>query len=338
MDAEADRCLVYLGQHADDGPVYDPSQSHRTLEAYSDSDWSVGHSTSGYALLYCGAVVAYGSKRQHSVALSSTEAEIYAASLAAAEIIYHRGLLREMGADVSEPTVLHVDNKGAIALGKDSKSCQRSRHIERRYLKLREWVAMGEIVLEYIETTRNPADLLTKTLDAATFARHASFLFGTAHAVSDAAPVPDVQQRTFDVDAAYLKGEFESPITLYARPPRGARHYVDGVPVVWRLRVPLYGEADAGRLWNRTLVRFLTGSVDGGGAGWTQSLYDPCYFFKILSDGSRMHLVMYVDDGYVVDSSGALADVELKRIHDRFTINIKPARFFLGNNISVGAP
>ena len=244
-----------------------------------------------------------------------------------------------MGADMSEPTVLRVDNKGAIELGKDAKSCQRSRHIERRYLKLREWVAMGEIRLEYVETKLNPADLLTKALDAVTFRRHASTLFGDAQPASDSAPVPDVQQRTFDVDAAYLKGEFESDQVLYARPPRGARHYVDGVPVVWRLRVPLYGEADAGRLWNRTLVRFMTGSVSGGGAGWTQSRYDPCYFFKVLADDSRMHLVMYVDDGYVIDSSAKLADAELQRLHERFTISIKPARFFLGNNISIdGAP
>jgi len=34
-----------------------------------------------------------------------------AASLAAAEIIFLRGLLREMGVDMSEPTVLYVDNQ-----------------------------------------------------------------------------------------------------------------------------------------------------------------------------------------------------------------------------------
>ena len=125
---------------------------------------------------------------------------------------------------------------------------------------------------------------------------------------------------------------------MYARPPRGARHYVDGVPVVWKLRVPLYGEADAGRLWNRTIVRFLTGPLSGGGAGWIQSKYDPCFFFKCLGDGTVMHLVIYVDDGYVIDADSALADVELRRLHDRFTINIKDARFFLGNNVSIGAP
>jgi hypothetical protein len=68
-----------------------------------------------------------------------------AASLAAAEIIFLRGLLREMGVAMNEPTVLYVDNQGAEALAKDRKSCQRSRHIERCYLKVREWVAHGDI-------------------------------------------------------------------------------------------------------------------------------------------------------------------------------------------------
>ena len=217
--------------------------------------------------MHCGAVIAYGSKRQHCVALSSTEAEIYAASQAGAEIVYHRGLLREMGVDVSQPTVLYVDNRGAIELAKDARSCQRSRHVERRHLKIREWVALGEIEVRYIDTKQNPADILTKPLDAATFERHVDTLLSDR--IERFAPQPNAtptRQRTFDVDAAYLKGEFEGDQILYARPPRGARHYIDGVPVVWRLRVPLYGEADAGRLWNRTFVRFLTGPTSGGGA------------------------------------------------------------------------
>jgi hypothetical protein len=38
-----------------------------------------------------------------------------------------------------------MDNQGAEALvAKDRKSCQRSRHIECRYLKVREWVARTE--------------------------------------------------------------------------------------------------------------------------------------------------------------------------------------------------
>eukprot|EP00966_Prymnesium_polylepis_P121777 2814753-Prymnesium_polylepis.1 len=71
------------------------------------------HSTTGWCAMYGNATVANASKRQHSIALSSTEAEVMAASLTAAEIIFRRGLLREMGVAMNEPTVLYVDNQGA---------------------------------------------------------------------------------------------------------------------------------------------------------------------------------------------------------------------------------
>ena len=66
-----------------------------------------------------------------------------------------------------------------------------------------------------------------------------------------------------------------------------------------------------------------------------QSKYDPCYFWKFLSDGTRMDLVMYVDDGYVIDEYSAAADAELALLHAAFTIDVKPAAFFLGNNVVV---
>ena len=94
--------------------------------------------------------------------------------------------------------------------------------------------------------------------------------------------------------------------------------------------MPLYGEADAGRIWNRTLVRQLVRVQK-----FNQSEYDPCYFWKHLSDGTRMDIVMYVDDGYAVDSFSAAAMAELDALHRAFTIAVKPARFFLGNNVTV---
>ena len=72
-------------------------------------------------VMYGGAAVGYGSKRQqrqHRPVVYGTEAEIMAASLAAAEVMYFRGLLREMGRDLP-PTKLYVDNQGAIELSKD---------------------------------------------------------------------------------------------------------------------------------------------------------------------------------------------------------------------------
>ena len=95
-----------------------------------------------------------------------------AASLAACEIVYFRGILREMGVDMAEPTVLYVDNQGAVELSKDARSCQRSRHIERRHLKIREWVAAGEIKVVYVDMKLNRADLLIKSLDPHTHRQH----------------------------------------------------------------------------------------------------------------------------------------------------------------------
>ena len=80
--------------------------------------------------------------------------------------------MREMGIQLNEPTVLYVDNTSAIALLKNAKSCVRTRHIERRYLKLRELVDAGHIQLKYINTTDNHADVLTKALPCADFERH----------------------------------------------------------------------------------------------------------------------------------------------------------------------
>ena len=54
------------------------------------------------------------------------------------------------------------------------------------------------------------------------------------------------------------------------------------------------GEADAGRIWNRTAVNQLVNVQ-----GFTQSEFDPCYFFK-EQGGERVDIALYVDDGYVL--------------------------------------
>ena len=176
----AKRVIAWLAHHPDYGMQYDGNATNaHVLTAYSDSDWSVRPSTTGWCMLFGGAAVSWRSTRQHSISMSSTEAEIIAASDAALEIIYIRGLLAEMGFRQEKPTVLYVDNSGAVELSRDLKSCQRSRHVERRYLKIRELVAAGEIEVRSIDTKDNHADLYTKsTLDKATFTRHAKAVKG----------------------------------------------------------------------------------------------------------------------------------------------------------------
>ena len=166
MEKCLDHLISFAGQTSSDG-VMMTRGGEPELVGYSDSDWSVSHSTSAHLSFVLGeggakACVGYGSRRQQCIAMSSTEAEIIAASQAALELVFLRRLLREMGESVDKPTVLYVDNSGAVELSKHQKSCHRSRHVMRRYFKVRELVAEGLIEVKWVDTKENLADLLSK--------------------------------------------------------------------------------------------------------------------------------------------------------------------------------
>jgi len=74
---------------------------------------------------------------------------------------------------------MHVDNTGAVELSRDRKSCHRSRHVDRRYFKVRELYFAGHLRVEHIDTKLNVADILTKPLDSIAFMRHRARLFSS---------------------------------------------------------------------------------------------------------------------------------------------------------------
>jgi hypothetical protein len=77
-----------------------------------------------------------------------------------------------LGMPQDQPTPLSVDNSGAVELSRDRKSCHRSRHVDRRYFKVRELQALGSIVVSHVPTADNAADLLTKPLELSVFLKH----------------------------------------------------------------------------------------------------------------------------------------------------------------------
>ena len=99
--------LHYLVRHRDLGLRYSADDSR--LHGYTDSDWATRHSTSGAVFMYNQAAVSWSCKKQVSVALSSCEAEIMAASEAAKEASYLRSFLAELGAGDDKPTSLGMD-------------------------------------------------------------------------------------------------------------------------------------------------------------------------------------------------------------------------------------
>merc|ERR1711965_526373 len=165
------RVLEYLHRTRTLGLRYEATTQR--LDGYSDSDWAVRHSTSGQVFSWNQAAISWGSKKQGTIALSSCEAEIMAASEAAKEAVYLASFLTELGypeqhPEVS-PTTLKVDNQGAIDLAYNPEHHQKTKHIERRHFYVRELVEQLRITVPYVSTVDNLADFFTKALAAKTF-------------------------------------------------------------------------------------------------------------------------------------------------------------------------
>ena len=73
----------------------------------------------------------------------------------------------------------HAFDSGAVELARDRKSCHRSRHVDRRFFKVRECEAAGLLKVHYVPTDANVADLLTKGLPLPTFRRHRAATLAT---------------------------------------------------------------------------------------------------------------------------------------------------------------
>ena len=98
------------------------------------------------------------------VALSTCEAECVAAATAACQVVWLRQLLGELTGVEAHPPALMVDNQPAIVLTKNSVLHDRSKHIDVKFHFLRDCVNGGQIVIEFVETGRQLADVLTKPL------------------------------------------------------------------------------------------------------------------------------------------------------------------------------
>lgn len=176
-------CLLYLKSTQEWGIQYD-RRSVQTPVACSDSDWSVGPSTTAYVIQCAGGLVAWKSVKQACITMSSSEAELVAANAAALEVVFVRHLYKEIhGSESMQPTDLHIDNRGTVHFVADPQSTSRMKHVARDYLKIRELIQDKLIKVHWIETTLNPADLLTKWLQYSRFASLRSKLMRPAPSV-----------------------------------------------------------------------------------------------------------------------------------------------------------
>ncbi|CEG45551.1 Phosphatidylinositol kinase (PIK-G3) [Plasmopara halstedii] len=148
--------------------------SEEGLQGYSDADWAgdieTRRSTSGYAFMMNGGCISWKSKKQRTVALSSTEAEYMALTEATQEAIWLKTFLCELGEMRDEdPVKIFEDNQGSLALAKNPKFHKRTKHIDIRYHFVREKVEGGQVILQYCSIKDMKADMITKPITAAQF-------------------------------------------------------------------------------------------------------------------------------------------------------------------------
>jgi len=162
------RILRYLRGSVELCLEYGGVDSDHSLIGYADSDWGGNverRSTTGYVFLLGGAAIVWSSKKQRTVALSSTEAEYMASTQVTKEAIWLRSLLRELELLKAGPTLIRGDNQGSIALGKNPEHHQRTKHIDIQYHFVRQQVALKTVMFLYIPTSLMIADVLTKPLE-----------------------------------------------------------------------------------------------------------------------------------------------------------------------------
>lgn len=167
----AKRILRYLKGTAEYGILFNGTKTN--LFGYSDADYAgdvnTKRSTSGYAFIY-GGIVSWGSERQKCVALSTTESEYIAGSIAIRELVWLKYFLNELLLnDPKEKTDFYMDNQSAIRLIKNPELHKRSKHIDIRYHFIREKYEQHFFSLNYVSTENMIADIFTKSLSTKRF-------------------------------------------------------------------------------------------------------------------------------------------------------------------------
>ncbi|WVZ75637.1 hypothetical protein U9M48_023674 [Paspalum notatum var. saurae] len=177
------------------------SGSSLSLRGFSDADHAGCRidrkSTSSTCQLLGTSLVSWSSRKQASVALSTTEAEYIAAASCCSQLLWIKATLSDFGLRFGKIPLL-VDSTSAISIAKNPVLHSRTKHIDVRFHFLRDHYEKGDIDLVHVVSTNQLADIFTKPLEFDAFARLRGEL-GVLHVEG--------------VDNALIKGEIESQWT-----------------------------------------------------------------------------------------------------------------------------
>ena len=164
------RIFRYL-KHTPHLGLWYPRDSPFELIGYTDSDHAGcaidRKSTSGGCQLLGNRLISWSSKKQTSVACSTTEAEYVAAGRCCAQVLWIQNQLLDYGYKFRK-TPICCDNTSAILITQNPVQHTKTKHIEIRHHFIRDISQKGKVELFYVPTTEQLADLFTKALDEKT--------------------------------------------------------------------------------------------------------------------------------------------------------------------------
>ena len=194
--AAADRVMRYLAGTrkmglafgSRNGGALGDSRGHTRTQvdicAYADADWANSRgdrrSITGWVSKVNGDPISWSSKKQRTVALSTCEAELYAESAAIQEVLWLRGLLKEIGLQSQVGSIVYGDNQSTIAITKNGIKGERTKHVDVKYHFVSETVDRGDVQLKWIPTAEQQADIFTKALPQPIFEKLRSQIMATS--------------------------------------------------------------------------------------------------------------------------------------------------------------
>lgn len=154
--------------------IWFKGNSNYPLVLYVDADFANNpgrKSISGFVIEMFGDPVLWATRKQNSVALSSTEAEFVSLATGVAELLWLKQLLKDLGVPVTEPIPVFEDNQPCIhAL--ESWETKRLKHVDVKYNFVKDLHRSKIINVKYIPTGEQKADIFTKGLPFELFKKH----------------------------------------------------------------------------------------------------------------------------------------------------------------------
>lgn len=148
------------------------------MVGYSDSDYAgcvdSRKSTFGYVFLLSGGAISWKSAKQSVIATSTMEAEFVACFEASIHALWLRNFILGLGIvdSIERPLRIYCDNSAAVFFSKNDKYSKGAKHMDLKYLAVKEEVQKHRVSIEHIGTDMMIADPLTKGLPPKTFSGH----------------------------------------------------------------------------------------------------------------------------------------------------------------------